>query len=48
MGKLSRSFRLPTEVDGNQIDAKLTNGVLTVTLNKSEAVKPRKIAVTAG
>ena len=48
VGKFSRAFRLASEVDGNQVDAKLSNGVLTVTLNKSEAVKPRKIAVAVG
>ncbi len=43
--RVSRSFRLPTDVDPNQVDAKLADGVLHLTLHKSEQVKPRKIAV---
>jgi HSP20 family protein len=40
-----RSFTLPPTVDEQTVNAKLTDGVLTVTLNKREETKPRKIAV---
>ena len=40
-----RSFTLPPTVDEQTVNAKLDNGVLTVTLNKREETKPRKIAV---
>lgn len=43
--RVSRSFRLPTPVDENQIDAHLEGGVLTLTLPKREEVKPRRIEV---
>lgn len=43
--RVSRSFRLPTPVDENQIDAHLENGVLTLSLPKREEVKPRRIEV---
>lgn len=47
-GKFQRSFTLPTEVDSNKADATFHNGILVVTMPKSEATKPRKIEVKAG
>lgn len=44
-GSLSRTLRLPTEVAGDRVEASLQNGVLTITLPKAEAAKPRKIQV---
>jgi HSP20 family protein len=44
-GRYVRSFTLPPTVDGNAVEAKLADGVLTITLNKREEVKPRKITV---
>ena len=41
-----RSFTLPPTVDDQKVDAKLTDGVLKVTLNKREETKPRKIQVS--
>ncbi|MFO8239425.1 MAG: Hsp20/alpha crystallin family protein [Dissulfuribacterales bacterium] len=41
----SRSFTLPSEVDTNKVDAKLANGLLTLTLPKSEAAKPKQIPI---
>ena len=46
-GKISRVLTLPIEVDANKVQARLSNGVLTLTLPKSEAAKPKKIAVKA-
>jgi HSP20 family protein len=40
-----RSFTLPPTVDERTVNAKLTDGVLTITLNKREETKPRKIQV---
>lgn len=40
-----RSFTLPPTVDEQTVNAKLAEGVLTVTLNKREETKPRRIAV---
>jgi len=40
-----RSFTLPPTVDEKSVDAKLTDGVLKMTLNKREETKPRKISV---
>lgn len=43
-GSFTRSFQLPELADGEKIEAKLDNGVLTVTIGKKAAAKPRKIA----
>ena len=40
-----RSFTLPPTVDESTCEAKLNDGVLTITLNKREETKPRKIQV---
>lgn len=44
-GKFSRSLRLPVPVDPDAIIAKFKDGLLCVTLPKSERIKPRKIAI---
>jgi len=41
-----RSFTLPPTVDEQTVNAKLSDGVLTITLNKREETKPRKITVS--
>ncbi len=43
-----RRVRIGDGVDIDGVDATLTNGVLTVTLPKSEAQRPRQIKVTGG
>ena len=40
-----RSFTLPPTVNEQSVNAKLADGVLTITLNKREETKPRKIQV---
>lgn len=42
-----RVFKINKDIDPNQINAELSAGVLTMNLVKSEALKPRKIAITA-
>jgi HSP20 family protein len=41
-----RVFELDPAVDGDKISAQVEEGVLTLSLPKSERVKPRKISVT--
>ncbi|MEN6492958.1 MAG: Hsp20/alpha crystallin family protein [Thermoguttaceae bacterium] len=46
-GKFARVFDLPSEVNADQVHAEFKDGVLTITMPKSEAVKPRRIEVKA-
>jgi HSP20 family protein len=46
-GHVSRTIQLPTAVDADRVEAALVNGVLTVTLPKSEAARRRNIQVNA-
>jgi HSP20 family protein len=45
MGTFTRVVRLPVEIDAARVQANLRDGVLLVTLPKSEAAKPHKIQV---
>ena len=40
-----RRFKVDEDVDGNKIDAKLDNGILTLVLHKREEAKPKKIEI---
>lgn len=44
-GKFSRMIGLPDAIESGKVEAKLENGILTIALPKSEAAKPRQIAV---
>lgn len=44
-GSFVRSFAVPNTFDTDRISANFKNGVLTVTLPKKEAAKPRQIKV---
>lgn len=46
-GRFTRVVTLPVLVDADKVEAKYENGVLKLTLPKSEAAKPRKIEVKA-
>ncbi len=46
-GAFRRALRLPTELNAEQAEAKIDNGVLTLRLPKSEAARPRIIKVAA-
>jgi HSP20 family protein len=47
VGAFSRVLKLPTPVDAGRVQANFRDGVLTITLPKSEAAKPRKIQVAS-
>lgn len=47
-GRFSRSIGLPTQVQSDNVQASLTNGILRLEIPKAEAVKPRKISVQSG
>ena len=46
--RFERSFTLPTAVNESSVRAALNDGMLTITLDKREEVKPRKIQINAG
>jgi len=45
VGTFTRVIRLPVEIDASRVQANLRDGVLLLTLPKSEAAKPHKIHV---
>ncbi len=44
-GKFARSFELPFNIDANAVKATFEKGILSVTLPRTEAEKPKKILV---
>ncbi|MEM7433016.1 MAG: Hsp20/alpha crystallin family protein [Pseudomonadota bacterium] len=46
-GRFNRRFKLPRDVDAEQVTAASANGILEVTIPKQAALKPRRITVQA-
>lgn len=44
-GRFSRALTLPGDIDREKIEAAFNNGVLTITIPKSEKAMPRQIAI---
>ena len=44
-GKFSRTMRLPSTVNTEKVDAIYKDGVLTITVPKTETVQPKKIEI---
>jgi HSP20 family protein len=47
-GAFTRTFELPENVDASKLTAAYEDGLLTVTVAKSEAAKPKRIEVRVG
>ena len=47
-GDYERVFTLSEDIDEGAISAEMANGVLTLTLQRAEAAKPKRIEVKAG
>ena len=45
-GKFRRQLNLPTDVEGERVEAKYRHGILMVVLPKAESAKPRKISIS--
>ena len=46
-GRFERTITLPVQVEGTRVAATYEHGILTVTLPKAEAAKPRQIEIAA-
>ena len=44
-GPFTRTLRLPSVIDAEQVEAKIADGVLTLTLPKAESARPKKISI---
>ena len=47
-GRFVRTLTLPSDVDADKVQAEYKNGILLITLPKSEAAKPKQIKVEVG
>lgn len=45
-GSFTRTLRLPAAIETDSAEAKISDGVLTLTLPKAESARPKKIQVT--
>lgn len=46
-GSFKRTLRLPTVIDADHVEAKITDGILTLKLPKAESARPKKISITS-
>lgn len=46
-GAFQRSLRMPSEIEADKVEAKITDGVLTLRLPKAESARPKKIKIAA-
>jgi len=44
-GSFRRELRLPSEIDSENVEAKIADGILNLRLPKAESAKPKKIKV---
>lgn len=44
-GAFSRTVALPTEIEADRVEARYSDGILTLTLPRAEATKPRQISI---
>ena len=44
-GSFTRTLRLPAVIDAEHVEAKIADGVLTLTLPKAESARPKKISI---
>jgi HSP20 family protein len=46
-GSFRRTLRMPAAIEADKVEAKITDGVLTLRLPKAESARPKKIKVSA-
>lgn len=47
-GTFSRAISLPSKVNTDRVEAKVVDGILTVTIAKADEVKPRQVEIKVG
>ena len=45
-GSFTRTLRLPSSIDADKVEAKIADGILTLTLPKAESARPKRISIT--
>ncbi len=45
-GSFTRTLRLPAAIEADSVEAKISDGILTLKLPKAESARPKKIQVT--
>jgi HSP20 family protein len=45
-GSFRRALRLPSDIEADQVQAKIADGVLTLNLPKAESARPKRIQVS--
>jgi HSP20 family protein len=45
-GSFRRTLRMPTEIQSEKVEAKITDGVLTLNLPKAESARPKRISIS--
>lgn len=48
IGSFSRAISLPTKVNTDRVEARVVDGILSITIAKAEEVKPRQVEITVG
>jgi HSP20 family protein len=46
-GSFTRTLRLPAPIDAEQVEADITDGILTLRLPKAESARPKQIKIKA-
>ena len=46
-GSFKRTLRLPAAIEADSVEAKISDGILTLKLPKAESARPKRIQVTA-
>ena len=46
-GSFSRTLRLPSPIEADKVEARIDDGILTLTLPKAESARPKRINIVA-
>lgn len=46
-GSFTRTLRLPAPIEANRVEARIADGILTLTLPKAESARPKRIKINS-